>query len=154
MAVKKYKMFVDGKWVNSHSGEKWEVINPANGKVIAEVPLADEEDTQNAIMAARRAFDKGPWRKMSQVERGKLLLALASAIRGQAEELAQLETQNSGKPIREARADISDAADCFEFYGGLADKITGDIVPVPDPNIFAMVMREPVGCTCIGGTLG
>ena len=145
MAVKKYKMFVDGKWVNSHSGEKWEVINPANGKVIAEVPLADEEDTQNAIMAARRAFDKGPWRKMSQVERGKLLLALASAIRGQAEELAQLETQNSGKPIREARADISDAAECFEFYGGLADKITGDIVPVPDPNIFAMVMREPVG---------
>ncbi len=145
MAVKKYKMFVDGKWVSSHSGEKWDVINPANGKVIAEVPLADEEDTRNAIMAARRAFDKGPWRKMSQVDRGKLLLALARAIRGQAEELAQLETQNTGKPIREARADISDAADCFEFYGGLADKIGGDIVPVPDPNIFAMVLREPVG---------
>jgi len=145
MAVKKYKMFVDGKWVSSHTGETWNVINPANQEVIATVPLADEEDARMAIMAARRAFDKGPWRKMSQVERGKLLLALARAIRDQAEELAQLETLNSGKPIRESRMDISDAADCFEFYGGLADKINGDIVPVPDPNIFAMVLREPVG---------
>ncbi len=145
MAVKKYKMFVDGKWVSSHTGETWNVINPANQDVIATVPLADEEDARMAIMAARRAFDKGPWRKMSQVERGKLLLALARAIRDQAEELAQLETLNSGKPIRESRMDMSDAADCFEFYGGLADKINGDIVPVPDPNIFAMVLREPVG---------
>ncbi len=145
MAVKKYKMFVDGKWVSSHTGETWSVINPANQDVIATVPLADEEDARMAIMAARRAFDKGPWRKMSQVERGKLLLALARAIRDQAEELAQLETLNSGKPIRESRMDMSDAADCFEFYGGLADKINGDIVPVPDPNIFAMVLREPVG---------
>ena len=145
MAVKKYKMFVDGKWVSSHTGETWNVINPANRDVIATVPLADEEDARMAIMAARRAFDKGPWRKMSQVERGKLLLALARAIRDQAEELAQLETLNSGKPIRESRMDMSDAADCFEFYGGLADKINGDIVPVPDPNIFAMVLREPVG---------
>ena len=145
MAVKKYKMFVDGKWVSSHTGETWNVINPANQDVIATVPLADEEDARMAIMAARRAFDKGPWRKMSQVERGKLLFALARAIRDQAEELAQLETLNSGKPIRESRMDMSDAADCFEFYGGLADKINGDIVPVPDPNIFAMVLREPVG---------
>lgn len=145
MAVKKYKMFVDGKWVSSHTGETWNVINPANQEVIATVPLADEEDARMAIMAARRAFDKGPWRKMSQVERGKLLFALARAIRDQAEELAKLETLNSGKPIRESRMDMSDAADCFEFYGGLADKINGDIVPVPDPNIFAMVLREPVG---------
>ncbi|MGH7802155.1 MAG: aldehyde dehydrogenase family protein [Thermodesulfobacteriota bacterium] len=143
--MKKYKMFVDGKWVSSHTGETWNVINPANQDVIATVPLADEEDARMAIMAARRAFDKGPWRKMSQVERGKLLLALARVIRDYAEELAQLETLNSGKPIRESRMDMSDAADCFEFYGGLADKINGDIVPVPDPNIFAMVLREPVG---------
>lgn len=145
MAVKKYKMFVDGKWVSSRTKETWDVINPANGEIIAQVPLADEEDTRMAIMAARRAFDKGPWRRMSQVERGKLLLALARAIRGKAVKLAQLETLNTGKPIRESRADISDAADCFEFYGGLADKINGDVVPVPDPNIFAMVLREPVG---------
>jgi acyl-CoA reductase-like NAD-dependent aldehyde dehydrogenase len=84
MAVKKYKMFVDGKWVPSHTKESWDVINPANGRVIAQVPLADEEDTRNAVMAARRAFDKGPWRKMSQVERGKLLFALARAIRDHA----------------------------------------------------------------------
>jgi len=145
MAVKKYKMFVDGKWVSSHTGKTWDVMNPANQEVIARVPLADEEDTRAAIMAARRAFDKGPWRKMSQVERGKFLLALARAIRERAEEFAQLETLNCGKPIRESRMDVSDAADCFEFYGGLADKINGDIVPVSDPNIFAMVLREPVG---------
>jgi len=145
MPIKKYKMFVDGKWVSSHTGKMWDVINPANGEVIAQVPLADEEDTRDAIMAARRAFDKGSWRKMTQIERGKLLLALARAIREQAEEFAKLETLNCGKPIRESRADISDAADCFEFYGGLADKINGDIVPVPDPNIVGMVFREPVG---------
>jgi betaine-aldehyde dehydrogenase len=145
MAVKQYKNFVDGKWVDSHTGKTWDVINPANQEVIAQVPLADEEDTREAIMAARRAFDKGPWRKMSQVERGKLLLALARAIRDHAEELARLESLNCGKPIRESRIDMSDAADCFEFYGGLADKIEGDIVPVPDSNFFAMVLREPVG---------
>lgn len=145
MAVKNYKMFIDGKWVSSHKSETWNVINPANGEVIARVPLADEEDTRMAIDAARRAFDKGPWRKMSQVERGKLLLALARAIRAQSERLARLETLNCGKPIRESRFDMSDAADCFEFYGGLADKINGDIVPVSDPNILAMVLREPVG---------
>jgi betaine-aldehyde dehydrogenase len=145
MAVKKYKMLVNGKWVSTHTGKVWEVINPANQEVMAHVPLADGEDTREAIAAARRAFDKGPWRKMSQVERGKLLFALACAVREHAEEFAQLETQNSGKPIRESRMDISDAADCFEFYGGLADKINGDVVPVPDPNIFAMVIREPIG---------
>jgi betaine-aldehyde dehydrogenase len=145
MAVKKYKMFVDGKWVSSQTGETRNVINPANGEVIAEVPLADERDTRTAIMAARRAFDKGHWRKMSQVERGKLLLALAGGIRDHAEEFARLETLNSGKPIRESRIDMSDAADCFEFYGSLADKINGDVVPVSDQNIFAMVLREPIG---------
>lgn len=145
MAVKKYKMFVDGKWVSSHKGETWDVINPSNQEVIAQVPLADEDDTREAIMAARRAFDFGPWRKMSQVDRGKLLLALAREVRENSEELAKLETRNSGKPIRESRFDMSDVADCFEFYGGLADKINGDVVPVPDSNIFAMVLREPVG---------
>ncbi|MGB7290875.1 MAG: aldehyde dehydrogenase family protein [Thermodesulfobacteriota bacterium] len=145
MAVKKYKMFVDGSWVSSNKGDTWDVINPANQEVIAQVPLGDEEDTRMAIMAARRAFDHGPWRKMSQVDRGKLLLALAQEIREHSGELAKLETLNCGKPIRESRFDVSDTADCFEFYGGLADKINGDIVPVPDGNIFAMVLREPVG---------
>src|SRR5574341_2374445 len=119
MAVKKYKMFVDGKWVSSHTGETWSVINPASQDVIATVPLADEEDTRMAIMAARRAFDHGPWRKMSQVNRGKLLLVLAQEIRKHSEELAKLETLNCGNPIRESRFDVSDTADCFEFYGGL-----------------------------------
>ncbi len=145
MAVKNYKMFIDGKWVSSHSGETWDVINPANQEVIARVPLADEEDTRMAIDAARRAFDKGPWRRMTQVDRGKLLFELARAIREKTEELASIETLNSGKPIRESRYDISDTADCFEFYGGLADKINGDVVPVPDSDMFAMVLREPIG---------
>src|ERR1700756_1408216 len=112
MAVKKYKMFVDGNWVSSHTGNIQDIINPANQEVIAHVPIADEEDTREAIAAARRAFDKGPWTKTSQDERGKLLIDLARAIREHAEEFAQLETQNSGKPIRESRIDISDAADC------------------------------------------
>lgn len=145
MAAKKYEMLVDGKWISSHTGKLLDIINPANREIIAHVPLADEEDTREAVKAARRAFDKGPWRKMGQVERGKILLVLAQALRGHAEELAQLETQNSGKPVRESRIDISDAADCFEFFGGLADKINGDVVPVPGSNIFGIVLKEPVG---------
>jgi len=144
-AGKEYKMLVGGDWVSSHTGNTDNIKNPATGEVIATVPLADEEDARRAIAAAREAFDKGPWRKMSPVQRGKLLLRLAQAVRDNSEELARLETLNCGKPIRESRMDMSDAADCFEFYGGLADKITGDIVPVPDPSIFAMVMREPIG---------
>lgn len=143
--VKRYGLFIGGRWVNTSPDKVVEIINPANQDVIAEVSFADEEDTKEAIMSARDAFENGPWRTMSQVERGKLLLALARAIREHSEELARLESLNCGKPLRESRVDVKEAADCFEFYGGLADKVKGEIVPTPDTGFLGMVFREPIG---------
>ncbi|MGQ0793999.1 MAG: aldehyde dehydrogenase family protein [Deltaproteobacteria bacterium] len=139
------RMFIGGKWVSSSAGEVSPIINPATGDVIARVPVASAEDVRAAALAARRAFDEGKWRRTPQPERGRLLLRVAESIRAAAAELALAETRNSGKPIREARVDVEDAASCFEFFAGLADKISGEVIPTPDANVFAMTLREPIG---------
>ena len=97
-----------------------------------------------AVAAARRAFDTGPWQAVTGQERGRILFRLAQIVRDHAAELAELETINNGKPIVEAEFDIADAATCFEYYGGLATKIHGDVIPVPD-NALSLALREPIG---------
>jgi betaine-aldehyde dehydrogenase len=96
------------------------------------------------VRAARVAFDEGPWKDTTAQERGRVLFRLAEAVRSRAAELAELETRNSGKPIVEAEFDVEDVATCFEYYGGLATKIHGDVVPVPD-NAMSLALREPIG---------
>ena len=120
------------------------IIDPGTGAVLATVPEGGREEAKAAILAARKAFDQGPWRKTSALERGKFLLKIADGIRARATELAQLETRNMGKPLAEAEFDVADAANCFEFYGGLATKIHGETMAVP-ANSVSMVWREPVG---------
>src|SRR4029079_10439729 len=93
---------------------------------------------------ARRAFDEGPWPRMAARDRGTLLYRVAEAIRARSAELAETETRNMGKPIVEAEFDVADAAHCFEYYGGMASKIHGETLEVPD-NALSMVVREPVG---------
>ena len=90
------------------------------------------------------AFDEGPWRDMTAQDRGRILFKLAQIVRDRADELAELETRNSGKPIVEAEFDIADVATCFEYYGGMATKIQGDVLPVPD-NAMSLALREPIG---------
>src|SRR5262245_14257711 len=121
-----------------------EVINPANGSVIARVPDATAEDVRHAVGKAREAFDDGPWPRLPARERGTLLFKIAEAIRAKAAEFAEVDTRNMGKPIVEAEFDVADAAHCFEYYGGLASKIHGETLDVPD-NALSMVVREPVG---------
>jgi betaine-aldehyde dehydrogenase len=121
-----------------------DVIDPSTQAVIARVPNADGEDVNRAVQAARRAFDEGPWKQATAQDRGRVLFNLAQAVRGRAAELAELETRNNGKPIVEAEQDIEDAATCFEYYGGLATKIRGDVLPVPD-DALCLAVREPVG---------
>jgi betaine-aldehyde dehydrogenase len=144
MSVRQYKLFIDGAFVDSHSKQTFEAINPANQEVMGIFPAADEVDVDRAVQAARRAFDSGAWPGKTHQERGRILLRLAEKIRSRAEELAHLECLNSGKPIVEAEGDIGDVATCFEYYGGLATKIHGEVLPVPD-NALSLALREPMG---------
>ncbi|MEW6057602.1 MAG: aldehyde dehydrogenase family protein [Bdellovibrionota bacterium] len=142
--MKTYDMLIGGKWVQARSKATREIRDPANGELIAKVPESAKEDVVAAIDAARAAFDEGPWRKTTALDRGKLLFRLADAIRAEAKKLAELETRNCGKPLTEAEFDIADAANCFEFYAGLATKIHGETMPVP-ANSVSFVVREPIG---------
>jgi betaine-aldehyde dehydrogenase len=139
-----YALYIDGKWVDSASRRWIDVMNPATQEVFARVPEADAADVDSAIRAARRAFDVGPWKDVSAQERGRILFRLAQVVREHAAEWAQLETLDNGKPIVESEFDIADVATCFEYYGGLATKIHGDVIPVPD-NALSLALREPIG---------
>ncbi|MBI3293734.1 MAG: aldehyde dehydrogenase family protein [Deltaproteobacteria bacterium] len=138
------RMFIGGEWVDSCSGQMRSITDPANQQLINRVPEADQDDVNRAIAAARTAFDKGPWRQTTAQDRGKILFAVGQKIRERAVELAELEVKNCGKPLAEAQFDIQDAANCFEFYGGLATKIHGETMSVPADSL-SFVLREPIG---------
>ncbi len=138
------KAWIGGRWTDARSGETREIVNPADGSVIARVPEMSDEDVTQAVAAARRAFDEGPWPKLPARERGTVLFKIAEAIRARAAAFAEADTRNMGKPIVEAEFDVADAAHCFEYYGGLASKIHGETLEVPD-TALSMVVREPVG---------
>ncbi|HHT0594761.1 TPA: aldehyde dehydrogenase family protein [Legionella anisa] len=142
--MKNYEMYIDGKFTSAKSGATRDITDPANGELIAKVPESSKEDVVIAIKAARRAFDEGDWRKTSALDRSKLLFKIADLIRTHAKMLAELETRNCGKPLAEAEYDVTDAANCFEFYAGLATKIHGETMSVP-ANSFSYVVREPIG---------
>jgi betaine-aldehyde dehydrogenase len=142
--VKTYRMYVNGEWVNSESGKSFPVYDPSTEEVIAQVPESGAKDVDRAVAAAKAAFEQGPWSQTTAQERGRTLNRLAQKIRAEAAKLAELEALNCGKPIVEAEYDINDVATCFEYYGGLANKITGSVNPVPD-NALSLSMKEPVG---------
>ncbi len=136
-------MTVGGRPVAALDGATFDVVNPATGLVIAQVPSAEAADVDRAVAAAQSAFE-GPWSTMPAVERGRALLRLATVIRDHAEELSQLESQNIGKPISSARWEIGAAAGVFEYYGGAANKIHGETIPVAKPGLD-LTLREPIG---------
>ncbi|HEY7509678.1 MAG TPA: aldehyde dehydrogenase family protein [Vicinamibacteria bacterium] len=138
-----YQMYIDGQWVEAASGRTFEAMNPALGEAAARVPDADASDVDRAVRAARRAFDE-TWRDVTAQERGRVLFRLAEAVRKDARRLAELETINSGKPLAESEFDIADVATCFEYYGGLATKLHGEVLNVPD-NALSLAVREPIG---------
>ncbi len=139
-----YEMFVNGNWIKAKDGKTREIFDPANGELIARVPESSREDVALAIAAAREAFDNGPWKKTTAQDRGKILFRVADAIRQNSKKLAELEVRNCGKPLAEAEFDVADAANCFEFYAGLATKIHGETMQVP-ANSLSYVVREPIG---------
>jgi len=138
-------MLIAGERVAAAAGEWFDDINPATGELITRVARGRDEDVDRAVKAAREAFDRGPWSKMDGTERCRLLWAFGEKVRGAAEELAALETQDSGKPIRDTRGvDLPMVADCLQYFAGWANKIYGDTVPVRGP-FLNYTRREPVG---------
>lgn len=139
------KLFINGEWVEARSGKKREIINPYNQEIISIVAEGNADDANLAIAAARSAFDHGDWRRTSANERGKKLFRIAELIERDKEELAELESLNTGKTIMESRADMGDIADVFRYFAGLSDKDGGEIIESPIPNSQSKVVREPVG---------
>jgi betaine-aldehyde dehydrogenase len=142
--VRTYQNFINGQWVSSASGETLPVYDPSTEELIAHVASTGAADVDRAVKAARAAFDGGPWPGMSAQDRGRILFKLADKIRQNSAQLAEIESRNSGKPIVEAEFDIADVATCFEYYGGLANKVLGHVNPVP-ANALSFTLREPVG---------
>ena len=136
---------INGQWVAARSGATRDILNPADNQVIAKATESGAADAEDAVNAAREAFDHGPWGESTGPERAEKLFALANLVEKHAEEFARLDTQNNGKPLREARYDAADAAGCFRYYAGLASKPQGQTYSVSDPNMVCLTVREPIG---------
>jgi aldehyde dehydrogenase (NAD+) len=138
-------MLINGKWVDSVSGKTFATINPATGETICQVAEGDKADVDLAVKAARKAFDGGPWSKMTAAERGRCINRLADLIEQNADELAALESLDNGKPYKDARnIDVPLTVKCYRYYAGWADKIHGKTIPVEGPY-FCYTRHEPVG---------
>ena len=125
-------------------GRTFGVIEPGTGAPMAEVAEAGSEDARRAVDVAVRAFDEGPWPRTPATLRGRVLLRASTLVRERLEDLARLEARNAGKPIRDARDEIGIVADTLEYWGGAANKIFGETVPIQDPGLD-VTLREPVG---------
>lgn len=139
------QLYINGEWVDSVSGKTFETVNPATGEKLADVAEANPEDIDRAVRAAREAFDHGPWTKMSAAERSRLIYKLADLMETHQLELAQLETLDNGKPIREtSNADIPLAIEHFRYFAGWSTKMVGQTIPVQGAY-FNYTRYEAVG---------
>ena len=140
-----YQTYIDGKWTGAQSGKMFETSDPYTGEAWARIPECDKVDADLAVEAASRAFETGPWSKMTATARGKAMRRIAQLIEKHAEHLAQIEVRDNGKLISEMAAQTKYLPEWFYYYGGMADKICGSVVPVDRPDHFNYILREPVG---------
>ncbi|MFN2425918.1 MAG: aldehyde dehydrogenase family protein [Candidatus Binatia bacterium] len=139
------KLLINNRFVDAASGKTFETIDPSTEEVLTTVAEGDKADVDKAVVAARRAFETGAWPKMSARERGRTLLRVADLIMKNKDELARLESLDNGKPIGEtSNVDIPQAAEVFAYYGGWADKVYGQTIPVSE-SFFTYTLREPHG---------
>src|SRR5215469_9464556 len=145
------QLFIDGQWVEAASGKTFETPDPSTGDTLARIAEGDAEDIERAVRAARRAFDDGPWGRLTASERGRIIWRIGDLILEHADELAQLESLDNGKPYAVARAaDIPLAADLFHYMAGWATKIEGNTINIsvpyaPGAQFHSYTLREPVG---------
>lgn len=144
------KQFIDGKWVEAQKKQTREIINPFNKEVIGIVTEGDDADAKKAIATARKAFDHGEWPTLTMNERCEVIRTIADLIERDAEELAELESLDTGKTMEESRWDMEDIAGVFRYYADIAGKNEGEIISSPIPNSTSKVVYEPIGvCTQI-----
>ncbi|HEY6486609.1 MAG TPA: aldehyde dehydrogenase family protein [Candidatus Cybelea sp.] len=143
--VTKTQLLIGGAWRDAADGATYEIRNPATGVKLADVADATKDDLNDAVAAARRAFDTGKWATMAASRRAKVIYKLSQLIAEHADELALCEVRNNGKTIGTARGELSAIVDTFEFYAGAATKNYGDTLPPPLPTYLANTVREPVG---------
>jgi aldehyde dehydrogenase (NAD+) len=137
-------LIIDGQRVNASDGGTFDVYDPSSGTVLATVAKATRADVKRGVQSARAAFESKTWGGLAPAERGRILFRIAGAIRERAEELAELESRDNGKPLRQARTDVQVAARYFEFFAGAADKIMGSTIPL-GPGYLDYTVREPIG---------
>jgi aldehyde dehydrogenase (NAD+) len=143
--VSDQKLFINGKWVNSISGKTFATLNPSTGQEICQVAEADSADVDLAVKAARKAFESGPWKKMSAAERGRRINKLADLMEQNLPELAALESLDNGKPLRDSlNADLPLSIKAYRYYAGWCDKTHGKTIPV-EGEYFCYTKHEPVG---------
>jgi betaine-aldehyde dehydrogenase len=142
------RLFIDGQWVAPVRHGSFDSIDPSDEQVIARVAAASAEDVDLAVAAARRAFDQGPWPRMTGAERAQVLRRIGQGIRDRLDELAHIEVRDNGKPLPEAQWDLGDAAGCFEFYADLADQLDSNAetpIALADGRFTSIARKEPVG---------
>ena len=141
----KYRMFIGGEWTDAVSGACFESHNPYTGKPWALIPRAGPEDVDRAVRAAHQAFTEGEWPKLTATQRGALLRKLADLIGPQAKALAEIEVKDNGKLISEMAAQTAYMAQWYYYFGGLADKVEGAVLPSDKADIFNYTRHEPLG---------
>ncbi|MBL8774387.1 MAG: aldehyde dehydrogenase [Acidimicrobiales bacterium] len=140
-----HELLIGGRRRPARSGATFSVNEPATGRPMATVAKAGLADVDDALAAATRAFDEGPWPRMSPTERGRVLLRAANLLRERSEAFAEVEARNAGKPIGDARWEVVEAAAAtLEYFGGAADKLQGEVAPIAAPGL-GLVLRQPVG---------
>src|SRR3954463_15902516 len=149
MTPRSYELLIDGRWTKARSGETVERTSPAHGVTFSIYPGASEHEADKAISAARAAFDRGPWPRMTASERSKVLLDVAALIERDAELLAMLDTLECGKPIAQARGEIAGAADIWRYAAALARDLHGESFSTIGPHKLGVVVRDPIGVVSI-----
>jgi len=143
--LRRYEMLVGGEWMPARSEDTFESVDPFTGRPWALIPRAGPEDVDAAVGAARRAFDDGPWRRAPAKERARLLRRLAELVAERADSIAQVETIDNGKLLREMQGQLRGLPDYFHYWAGAADKIQGETIPGPTRDWLVYTVREPVG---------
>ena len=143
--IETFQMYIGGAWCEPASGEYFESYNPFTGQVWARIPRGNEADAGRAVEAARSAFTAGDWPKLNATQRGALLRRLGDLIAERAQELAEIEVRDNGKLLAEMAAQLRYLPQWYYYFGGLADKIEGSVIPIDKPDTFNFTRHEPLG---------
>jgi NAD-dependent aldehyde dehydrogenases len=143
--MKTYNHFINNEYVEPLDGEWMDTVNPYTGKAWAKVPKGSARDVDRAVQAARQAMTSGPYARMTPSERGKMMMRLADLVQANAERLAEIEVRDNGKLLSEMLGQLKYHPEWWRYFGGLADKLEGGVVPIDKPDHFAFTTQEPVG---------